>query len=241
LSARTCGLPYAFAGTYVAQALLAVFSMGVLTFVNIPKPRARMVGEEGRPLAEIVRQPRFVVAVACGVVSYAMMNLVMTSAPLAMVDCNHSVTDATLGLQWHVLGMFVPSFFTGWLIVRSGSRRIMLLGFGSCLVLPQLRSRALACGISGARSRSLASAGTSPSLGRPTLVTQCHREGERNIVQAFNDFMVFGAVALASFSSGKLLASVGWTVVNEVVMPVVLVAGGLVLWSSLRARPAVQG
>ena len=81
-------------------------------------------GEPGRPLSEIARQPRFIVAVACGVASYSMMNMVMTSAPLAMVECNHSVGDATLGIQWHVLGMFVPSLFTGSLILRFGVERI---------------------------------------------------------------------------------------------------------------------
>jgi predicted MFS family arabinose efflux permease len=234
-------LPYAFAGTYVAQALLAVISMGVLTLVNIPKPRARMAGDEGRPLAEIVRQPRFVVAVACGVVSYAMMNLVMTSAPLAMVDCNHSVTDATLGLQWHVLGMFVPSFFTGALLSRFGIERIMLLGFA--LMLGAAAIAVAGIGLTNFWS-ALALLGVGWNfafIGATTMVTQCHRESERNTVQAFNDFMVFGAVALASFSSGKLLASVGWTMVNEVVFPILLLAGVLVLWSLLRARPAVQG
>jgi hypothetical protein len=101
--------------------VLALISAGVLMFVSIPKPPPRSVAGDGRPLSEIARQPRFVVAVVCGVASYAMMNLVMTSAPLAMVVCNHSVTEATLGLQWHVLGMYAPSFVTGALISRFGS------------------------------------------------------------------------------------------------------------------------
>src|SRR5215467_10822589 len=101
-----------FAATYLAQTMLAVISGGVLMFLDIPVPPRRQPEGEGRPLREIARQPRFIVAVACGVASYSMMNLVMTSAPLAMVMCDHSVRDATLGLQWHVLGMFVPSFIT---------------------------------------------------------------------------------------------------------------------------------
>jgi predicted MFS family arabinose efflux permease len=234
-------LPYAFAGTYVAQALLAVISMGVLTLVNIPKPKARLAGEQGRPLLEIVRQPRFVVAVACGVVSYAMMNLVMTSAPLAMVDCNHSVTDATLGLQWHVLGMFVPSFFTGTLISRYGIERIMLLGFALMLGAAAIAVAGIGLWNFWSALAFLGVGWNFAFIGATTLVTQCHRESERNTVQAFNDFMVFGEVALASFSSGKLLASVGWTVVNEVLFPILLLAIALVLWSVLRARPAVHG
>src|SRR5262249_53250639 len=122
-------IPVLFAATYLAQALLAVVAGGVLMFLNIPVPPRQQPEGEGRPLRAIARQPRFIVAVACGVASYSMMNLVMTSAPLAMVMCNHSVRDATLGLQWHVLGMFVPSFITGTLIARFGTERVIATGF----------------------------------------------------------------------------------------------------------------
>ena len=123
--------PYLFAASYIGQSLVAVLAAGVLSFVNIPKPPTLPEGQKGRSLGEILRQPRFIVAVACGIASYAMMNMVMTAAPLAMVDCNHSVTDATLGLQWHVIGMFAPSFFTGSLIVRYGAERVIAAGFRS--------------------------------------------------------------------------------------------------------------
>ena len=125
--------PYLFAASYLGQAALALISAGVLMFVNIPRPPPRSAVGDGRPLAEIARQPRFIVAVACGVAAYSMMNMLMTSAPLAMVMCNHSITDATLGLQWHVLGMYLPSFFTGSLIVRFGVTRIVLLGLALLL------------------------------------------------------------------------------------------------------------
>ena len=125
--------PYLFAATYIGQAALALISAGVLMFMNIPKPPARSAAGDGRPLGEIAKQPRFVVAVACGVATYSMMNLVMTSAPLAMVMCNHSVTDATLGLQWHVLGMYAPSFATGALMSRFGLERIT--GAGLALII----------------------------------------------------------------------------------------------------------
>src|SRR5215467_1444781 len=234
IASKDLWLPYAFAGTYVAQALLAVISMGVLTLVNIPKPKARVAGEAGRPLAEIVRQPRFMVAVACGVVSYAMMNLVMTSAPLAMVDCNHSVTDATLGLQWHVLGMFVPSFFTGNLILRFGAERVAAAGLG----LLMLSAIVGISGISVAHfwiSLTLLGVGWNFGfIGATTMVTECHTPNERNRVQSFNDFLVFGSLAIASFSSGKLLESFGWAAVNQMVFPVVLAALALLAWMSLR-------
>src|SRR5205823_7439093 len=112
----------------VAQSALAVLAGLVLTRLKSPPPVSRAQREAGRPLGEIVRNPLFVVAVACGVVSYVIMNLVMTSAPIAMVDCGHSVTISTLGIQWHVLGMYAPSFITGSLIVRFGVFRIIALG-----------------------------------------------------------------------------------------------------------------
>ena len=228
--------PYLFAATYIGQSALALVAGGVLMFVNIPKPPPRSVVGDGRPLSEIAREPRFIVAVACGVAAYSMMNLVMTSAPLAMVMCNHSITDATLGLQWHVLGMYAPSFITGALINRFGLERITGLGFALIIV-------AAGIGIAGISlwhfwiGLALLGVGWNFAfIGATTMVTHCHRPNERNKVQAFNDFLVFGSMAIGSFSSGQLLASFGWATVNEVVFPVVLAASALLLWSALRRR-----
>jgi predicted MFS family arabinose efflux permease len=228
--------PYLFAASYVGQSVLALIAAGVLMLLRIPKPPPRAVVGDGRALTEIARQPRFLVAVVCGVASYAVMNLVMTSAPLAMVMCNHSVTDATLGLQWHVLGMYAPSFITGTLIARLGIERVAGLGLAIILV-------AALIGISGISlwhfwtALVLLGVGWNFAfIGATTMVTQCHRPNERNKVQAFNDFLVFGSMAITSFSSGALLVSFGWTAVNEVVFPVVLVAAALLLWGALRGR-----
>ena len=228
--------PYLFAATYIGQSALALVAGGVLMFVNIPKPPPRSVVGDGRPLSEIAREPRFIVAVACGVAAYSMMNLVMTSAPLAMVMCNHSITDATLGLQWHVLGMYAPSFITGALITRFGLERITGLGFALIIV-------AAGIGIAGISlwhfwiGLALLGVGWNFAfIGATTMVTHCHRPNERNKVQALNDFLVFGSMAIGSFSSGQLLASFGWATVNEVVLPVVLAASALLLWSALRRR-----
>jgi predicted MFS family arabinose efflux permease len=231
--------PYLFAATYIGQSALALVAAGVLMFLSIPKPPPRSEVGDGRPLAEIAKEPRFIVAVVCGVASYAMMNLVMTSAPLAMVMCNHSITDATLGLQWHVLGMYAPSFITGSLIARFGVERITALGLAIILV-------AAVIGIAGISIwhfwSALALLGVGWNfafIGATTMVTACHRPNERNKVQAFNDFLVFGSMAIGSFSSGMLLANFGWATVNEVVFPVVLAAGALLLWGALRNRARV--
>ena len=125
--------PYLFAASYIGMAAIAALAGCVLIFLKIPRPSAHSRANAGRPLGEIARTPRFIVAVVCGVAAYSMMNLVMTSAPLAMVDCGHSITDSTLGLQWHLLGMFAPSFITGSLITRFGVFRIMALGFATII------------------------------------------------------------------------------------------------------------
>jgi MFS family permease len=232
--------PILFAATYLAQAALAALCGLILTRLQIPVPPRQQVGGEGRPLSEIARQPKFIVAVACGVASYSMMNMVMTAAPLAMVMCSHTVGEATLGLQWHVLGMFVPSFFTGHLIVRFGVERVVATGLG-LLVLSAI------IGITGISIAHfwlgllvLGVGWNFGFIGATAMVTECHRPNERNRVQAFNDFLVFGSMAIGSFSSGTLLNLFGWAAVNEVVFPVVLSAGGLLLWGALRSRSSPE-
>jgi MFS family permease len=233
--------PYLFAASYMAQAGVAVLSGLVLLATRIPRPpqTARRMGD-GRPLIEIFSQPRLIVAVVCGVASYSMMNLVMTSAPVAMLDCNHSVTDATLGLQWHVVGMYAPSFFTGALIARFGTNRIAGIG----LAIIATGALVAVAGISvwhfwGALVL-LGIGWNFAFVGATALVTQCHRPNERNKVQAVNDFLVFGSMAIGSFASGKLLASYGWDMVAMVVLPAVGIAGLALIAVNLvgRLRPA---
>ena len=226
-----------FAATFLGQSVCAALAAGVLVFVKIPRPRVSHSFAHGRPLFEIVRQPRFIVAAACGMASYAMMNMVMTSAPLAMVMCNHSVNEAAFGIQWHVIGMYAPSFMTGALILRFGVRRMMALGLTMIV-------GAAAMGLAGIALWNfwigLAVLGVGWNfafISATTLVTECHDPHERNKVQAFNDFLVFGSMAMGSFSSGALLSRYGWSAVNEMVFPVVLVAALLLAWGSLIRQP----
>ena len=230
--------PHLFAATFIAQAALAAIAGLVLTQLKLPPPAAR--GERdlnpGRPLTEIARQPLFVAAVACGVVSYVIMNLVMTSAPIAMVGCGHSVTDSTLGIQWHVLGMYAPSFITGHLIVRFGLFRIIALG----LLLLLASAATSMAGLSIAHfwiGLALLGVGWNFAfIGATTLVTRCHRPEERNKVQSLNDFLIFGTMALGSFASGKMMATLGWAFVNATVFPPVLLVGALLAWVAMRQR-----
>lgn len=232
--------PYLFAATYLAQAGLAVICAGALMFLKIPVPPRYQAGGEGRPLMEIARQPRFIVAVACGVAAYSMMNMVMTAAPLAMVMCNHSVADATLGLQWHVLGMFVPSFFTGSLILRFGVERVVAAGLTMLVLAAVIGVTGISLAHFWVGLLVLGVGWNFAFIGATTMVTECHRPNERNRVQSFNDFLVFGSMAIGSFASGSLLHHFGWNAVNDVVFPVVLSAAALLLWGSLRRRAAAK-
>jgi MFS family permease len=226
-----------FAGGFLGQAALALISIPILAFLRPAPVSAAATAGTGRPLGEIMRQPRFVCAVAAGLVSYGLMSFVMTATPVAMVGCGHSVETATLGIQWHILAMFGPSFFTGNLIVRFGKEPVTLLGL-------VLIAAAAVVGLSGITvghfwlALVLLGIGWNFGfIGATALVTDCYRPEERAKVQAANDFLVFGSTAIASFSSGKLLNAGGWETVNWLVFPPVAVALVLVALQ-FRARRA---
>ncbi|HZW48476.1 MAG TPA: MFS transporter [Microvirga sp.] len=226
-----------FSGAFLGQAALALMSMAVVSFLR-PVPVGAVPKAGGRPLREIVRQPRFIVAVVAGLVSYALMSFVMTAAPVAMVGCGHSVGDAASGIRWHILAMFGPSFFTGRLIARFGKELVTAAGLG-------LIALSAVIGLSGIDIAHFWTALVLLGLGwnfgfigATAMVTDCYRPEERTKVQAANDFLVFGSVAVASFSSGGLLNAGGWETVNWMVFPPVLVALLLLAWQQ-RARVAV--
>ena len=228
---------YLFAASYFAQAIVAVVAAGVLTLVRFPKP-AHEIAPAGasRPLAEIFRQPKLIAAVICGVASYSMMNLIMTSAPVAMVDCQHSVSDAALGLQWHVMAMYGPSFFTGSLIARFGSGRVVAAGLLIMAVGAVIGVMGITIGHFWTDLILLGAGWNFAYVGATASVTDCHRPHERNKVQAVNDFLIFGSMAVGSYSSGQVLAHFGWAAVNQVVLPVMVVAAAMLLWVTLVQR-----
>lgn len=228
--------PYLFAFSFLVQAAVALIAMGIVAGVDMPKPApADLHG--GRPLLTIVTQPRFIAAALCGVISYPMMNLVMTSAPLAMKMCGLSLSDSNFGIQWHIVAMYGPSFFTGALIARFGAPKIVAAGL-------LLEAGAAGIGLSGITAMHfwatlivLGVGWNFSFIGASALVLETHRPQERNKVQAFNDFLVFGMMAIGSFSSGQLLANYGWSAVNMVVFPPValgLVALSLASWARRR-------
>jgi MFS family permease len=227
--------PYLFAFSFVMQAAVALVAMAILAGVDAPKPApADLHG--GRPLLEIARQPRFIAAALCGIIAYPVMNLVMTSAPLAMKMCGLALSDSNFAIQWHIVAMYGPSFFTGSLIARFGAPTIVALGLA-------LEAVAATVGLSGITAMhfwaTLIMLGVGWNfgfVGASALVLETHLPQERNKVQAFNDFLVFGMMALGSFSSGQLLANYGWSAVNLVVYPPVLLGLAVLALASFARR-----
>ncbi|TVO51658.1 MFS transporter [Denitromonas halophila] len=226
-------LPVPFAGAFLSGIALLVTSLIVMLFLapSVPVPPvAGVAANTGRPLGEIIRQPRFGVAVLCGTAAYALMSLVMTAAPLAMIGCGFTADESTLGIQWHVLAMFGPSFFTGSLIARFGKPRIVATGL---LIL-------IACAVVALMGVELAHFWGALILlgigwnfgfiGATAMVTETYRPEEKGKAQGANDFILFGTVAFASFASGQLLNAWGWGTVNAIVFPVVLISLGALVW-----------
>ncbi len=231
--------PYLFAATFLAQAAVAVVSALVLLGVRVPMPTAAEVAG-GRPLGAIVRQPRFITAVICGVVSYTLMNFIMTAAPLAMRLCGLPQETSNLGLQWHIIAMYAPSFFTGRLITRFGAPRIVATGLA-------LTAASAVIGLMGIEvahfwlTLILLGVGWNFGfVGASALVLECHRPEERTRVQSLNDFLVFGTMAVGSFSSGGLLTAYGWDTVLWVSFFPLAVSVAALLWGARTQAPSLE-
>ncbi|MCC0056426.1 MAG: MFS transporter [Rhodobiaceae bacterium] len=225
--------PIPFAGAYAGGAGLALMAGFVLLALRTPPHTEAEVTSSGRSLRQIVTQPRFIIAVLCAISSYAIMSFVMTAAPLAMIACNHTQAQAALGIQWHVLAMFVPSFFTGNLIARFGKERVVVAGLGLLV----------ACAIVGLSGVELANFWIALVLlgvgwnfgfiGATAMVADTYEHSERATVQGVNDFLVFGFVAFASFMSGNLLNDYGWDTLLVVVFPMAALAFAALAWGRL--------
>ncbi|MCG6111644.1 MAG: MFS transporter [Paracoccus sp.] len=234
-----------FLATYLAVIGLNLAGPLLFSFLDIPTPPAPVAGARtGRPMGQILRTPAIAVAMVCGMVSYALMNLVMTSTPLAVVGCGYDTADAANIVSAHVLAMFAPSFFTGHLIARFGPERIVGLGLA-------ILACAGAVALSGVALEqfylALVLLGVGWNfgyIGATTMLTRAHAPEERGRVQGMNDFVVFGGVFLASLSSGGLMNCsggsivAGWNAVNLAMLPFLVLAGGALIWLVMRPRAA---
>ena len=237
-SATRSLLAVPFAAAYVALVAVALLSLAALSLIRFPTHVAPQPGTgSGRPLGEIARQPVFIVAVIAAALGYGVMNLLMAATPIAMQRCGLPFSDAALVLEWHVLGMFVPSFFTGHLIKRFGALPIMAIG-----VL--LEAACIAVALSGIDLMqflvALFTLGVGWNflyIGGTTLLTATYRPEEKNKAQGAMDFCVFSTMALTSFASGALVTTQGWTWLNLGSLPIVALIGVALLWlAAVRRR-----
>lgn len=210
-----------FAGSFVGQAALALLALPLLLLLRTPPAQAAAAEGPARPLWQIARTPRFIVAAMAGVVSYGLMSFLMTAAPMAMVGCGFTVGEAAMGIQWHVLAMFAPSFFTGRLIARWGKVTVTALGLALIGASGLLALVGLELQHFWGALVLLGLGWNFGFIGATAMVTETYTASERTKVQALNDFLIFGTVAAASFSSGHLLGVSGWDVINQSMLPLV--------------------
>jgi len=229
-----------FLGTYLAVAALNLFGMLLFLALDLPKDTKGQPVMANAPKArsrrELLRDPRIIVAVICGMVAYSLMNLVMTSTPLAVVGCGFTKNNANDIVSAHVLAMFAPSFFTGHLIARFGVEKIIatglviLMGAGmvalSGVAIPNFFGALILLGIGW----------NFGFIGATTMLSSAHAPHERGVVQGMNDMIVFGMVTVASLASGGLMkcsggtAVEGWDAVNLAMIPFLILAAGALIW-----------
>jgi MFS family permease len=228
-----------YAGSFLAIAGLAAVAAAVLSQTKLAGATPKVVGGTRRPFWHIVRSPEIFIPIFTGIVSYGMMNFVMVAAPLAMVIvCGHPEEAATFAIQWHIVSMYAPSFFTGAIIARVGARAV--IGAGMVLIV--------ACCIIALNGTSVLHFNVALILlgigwnfgfiGSTALLAQSYRPEEAAQVQSINEQLVFGTMAIASISSGVLLQTLGWQAVNILAMPLATIAIALLAWGSWRAENA---
>ncbi len=230
-----------FAGAYLSLAVVALLAMVLMSWMQFPPPPVKTTSTGGRPLSVIMRQPVFIVAAASGALGYGVMNLLMAATPIAMQQCQLPFSDVALVLEWHVIGMFAPGFFTGHLIKRFGTLPIMGVG-----VL--LNALCIAIALSGVDLHQFLAAlfllGVGWNFlftGSTTLSLQTYTPEEKDRAQGALNFFVFATLAVSSLASGVLVTTQGWTLLNiGSMLPVLLVALALAWLALFQRRPVTQ-
>ena len=224
-----------FAGAYLALAAVALVAMALLSFVQFPPPAPKSA-RSARPLSQIMAQPVFIVAAATGALSYGVMNLLMAATPIAMQQCGLPFSDAAVVLEWHVIGMFAPGFFTGALIRRVGHLPVMgagvvlyLVCIGVALSGVELHQFILALFVLGVGWNFLFTAST-------TLSLTAYAPEEKDVAQGALNFFVFATVAFTSLASGVLVTTQGWTLLNYGSLVPVLLTGAALAWLARQPR-----
>ncbi len=230
--------PATFAGVYVAMGVFSIAVLALVQLVRIPRLSAEDRAARGRPMSEITRQPTYRVALAASVFGYAVMTLTMSATPLAMLACGFGFNDSATVIQAHIIGMFLPSFFTGHLINRFGVLKVIAAGglIELCCALVNLT------GVDFAHfliANVLVGIGWNFAyVGGSTLLTTTYTSSERAKVQASHDFTVYAATATAAALSGVLAAKAGWIFINLAALPLMAAVTGAALWLMVRQRRA---
>ena len=239
LASKTRGLTdVPFAGAYLALAVVALLAMALLAYVTFPPAPAKTSANGGRPLGEIMRQPVFIVAAAAGALGYGVMNLLMAATPIAMQICGLPFSDVAWVLEWHVIGMFAPGFFTGHLIKRYGTLPIMAIGLALNIVCVFIA-------LSGVEFKQFLVALFLLGLGwnflftgATTLALTAYQPEEKDKAQGALNFCVFAVLAISSLTSGVLVTTQGWTLLNRGSLLPLVMTGLLLLWLAMRQRKA---
>jgi MFS family permease len=225
-----------FMGAYLALIAFAIATTLLLRLVRIPTPSAAERSASGRPLRQIVAQPKFIVAVLAGAIGYGVMNFLMTSTPIAMQVCGHPYGDAAFVISSHIIGMFAPSFVSGPLIKRVGALPVMFAG-------ALLNFAAIGIALSGVAVAqfwwSLVILGVGWNflyISGTTLLTETYRPEERARAQGTNEQAIFTMMAISSLSSGLTVTTAGWERVNLFALPLVAIVAIAIVWYALRAR-----
>jgi MFS family permease len=225
-----------FAGSFASLIVVSFVALAVLQFLRIPLPQTTVQGEPARPLEQIVRNRTFVVALLAALVGYAGMAFLMTVTPLAMSAHHHSFESAAFVIEWHILAMFAPSFVTGTLIARFGVMRILIAG-------SLLFASSIAVNLSGTGIAQfwfglvlLGLAWNFLYVGGTTLLTETYRPSEKALVQAANDFVIFGTVTFAAAMSGVLHNALGWSTINLIAVPFVAATFAALVWLAASRR-----
>jgi predicted MFS family arabinose efflux permease len=227
-----------FAGAYAMLAVLALIAMGVIQMVTFPPVAPKKPGADGgRPLSVIMRQPVFIVSTAAAALGYGVMNILMSASPIAMQVCGHPFKDAALVLEWHVIGMFAPGFFTGHLIKRFGIIPIMSVGVVLnfvCIAIAlsgiDVMHFLISMFLVGVGWNFLFTAGTALSL-------KAYRPEEKDKAQGAINFCVFVVMMISAFSSGALVTLQGWTLLNYISLIPVALTGIALIWYVMQDRP----
>ncbi len=234
-----------FLGTYIAVIALNVFGSLLFLFLDAPPPsREHRSANAGRTRMQLLKTPRIAVSIICAMVAYALMNLVMTSTPLAVVGCGYTAHNAADVVSGHVLAMFAPSFFTGHLIARFGAERIVATGLVILAAAGAVALAGIALPNFFVALMLLGLGWNFGFIGATTMLAASHTVEERGRVQGMNDMMVFGCVTFASLASGGLMNCSGgdavqrWSAVNLAMTPFLLLAGSALIWLVLRGGPA---